>query len=98
MTKVEVRAMCKQNPQKWEKVLKDCLDDTAWDDIERLSKKHNWKLPLDSYLYNCSLIRGHVIEMCQGNPKMLESVARAFLADIPEDFVDYLSEENGWAN
>jgi len=34
ITKDEVYELCKENPEKWETVAKDCLANMAFDDIE----------------------------------------------------------------
>ena len=96
MTKTEVYELCEKNPEKWETVAKDCLNDMAFDDIEDICKHNDWKLPLESYLYHSDLIRQHVIEICRQDPKMWEKAVRALIDYMPVGFFKYLSKERGW--
>ena len=96
MTKAEIYELCGENPEKWETVAKDCVDDMPFDDLEDACRRNGWKLPLDSYMYHCDLVGPHVLEMCRLAPKMWEAVAKACLDCMPADFVEYLSEERGW--
>lgn len=96
MTKTEVYELCEENPEKWETVAKDCLDDMPFDDLEDACRRNDWKLPLESYLYHCDLIRPHVEEICRRDPKMWEKAVRTILDYMPAYFVEYLSEERCW--
>ena len=96
MTKAEVCELCEENPEKWEEVAKDCLRNMAFDDIEDACRRSGWKLPLESYLYHCDLIRPHVLEICGRDPKMWENAVRTLVGYMPDDFVEYLSEEYSW--
>lgn len=96
MTKTEVYELCEENPEKWETVTKDCLADMAFDDIEDACKRNGWKLPLESYLHHFDLIRPHILEICKQDPKMWEKAVRMLIDYMPANFVEYLSEENGW--
>lgn len=96
MTKTEVYELCEENPEKWEMVTKDCLADMASDDIEDACRRNGWKLPLESYLHHFDLIRLHILEICKQDPKMWEKAVRMLIDYMPANFVEYLSEENGW--
>ena len=96
MTKTEVYELCEENPEKWETVAKDCLDDMPFDDLEDACRRNGWKLPLESYRYHWDLIRPHVLEICRQDPKMWEKAVRTLVDYMPADFVEYLSEEYGW--
>ena len=96
MTKTEVYELCEENPEKWETVANDCLDNMAFDDIEDACRRSDWKLPLTSYLDYFDLIRLHVKEICRQDPKMWEKAVRMLIDYMPAHFVEYLSEEYGW--
>ncbi len=96
MTKTEVYELCEENPEKWETVAKDCLDDMPFDDLEDACRRNGWKLPLESYLYHCDLIRPHVLEICRQDPTMWEKAVRMLIDYMPAHFVEYLSEERDW--
>lgn len=96
MTKTEVYELCEENPEKWETVAKDCLDDMPFDDLEDACRRTGWKLPLESYRYHCDLIRPHVLEICRHDPKMWEKAVRMLVDYMPADFIEYLSKEYGW--
>ena len=96
MTKTEVYELCEENPEKWETVANDCLDNMAFDDIEDACRRSDWKLPLTSYLDYFDLIRPDVKERCRQDPKMWEKAVRMLIDYMPAHFVEYLSEEYGW--
>lgn len=87
---------CVEDPELWESIARDCIDNIDYDDIECIAKKCKWKLPRESYRNHVDESRYDVIALCEWSPDKWEDFVRECLDLLPAHFIECMSEDYEW--